>query len=333
MTAPDDRGSLQEQLADFVHRVVGGPQILRYGDDLIARLNLLERVVEMLRLQTGHVSNDLRMQEVLDQGLAVQPLDGGGARLIFGATRRIQGLESLDAPERHPTELQRPMLLYLLHRHRQGDRIARLIDGFIEAIHPYLSARDVESTGTGVARIATTTRATARALRLHGLLTDSERTAFKTWELSVLGVLVAVRLHRERQGWGLTSRRQAPAYPGRYGGSSMLHPDVVRILRRYQNPSNLSADLLRLCESDREVFATFDLVVETLSAFCLELHQDDSSLDVALKKHVREAALKAAATRMLGTVSDAVMPGFFTKDVRHKLAIDELLQSLENPAD
>jgi hypothetical protein len=43
----------------------------------------------------------------------------------------------------------------------------------------------------------TTTRSAARAMRLHGLLTDSDRTAYKTWELSVLGLLVgAVLLER-----------------------------------------------------------------------------------------------------------------------------------------
>jgi len=60
---------------------------------------------------------------------------------------------------------------------------------------------DFERTATGVLRIETTVRFAARSLRQCGLLQYTSQEAFKTWRLSLLGILAAdnVRFSHEAE--------------------------------------------------------------------------------------------------------------------------------------
>jgi hypothetical protein len=187
----DMLAALESFVEDVVRiRGLGEPD----AGDLARKVDVLERVVELMRLRSGVMENRLRMEELLGRGLQVSRGGDGAVRLLVGggAVTGRAGWRSRGG--RTQTEMQVPLILYLLITYRSPRTINNLLVDFLSEARAWLSPSDVETTRTGVMRAMTTTRSAARALRLHGLLTDSDRTAYKTWELSVLGLLVGALL-------------------------------------------------------------------------------------------------------------------------------------------
>lgn len=99
-----------------------------------------------------------------------------------------------------PIQLQSTLLVFLLLHHRERYPVLDIIRLLIEEIRPGLTFLDFKKTKTGVTRCFTNTRFAAKVLREYGLLKFSQREAFKTWELSLTGFLVAASiLQRKKQ--------------------------------------------------------------------------------------------------------------------------------------
>lgn len=323
----NDGRQLLDQLEHFVNSVVQSAPRERSEDQLAERLDVLERIVELLRIRTGRLENRVRMQTLIQSGIALSSQEDGGFAVQVGGSDAIAGTRGwCAANERHQTDLQRPLLLYLLHFHDTGGRIESLLRSFVAAIRHDLHPLDFETTGTGVTRVVTTTRSAARVLRLYGLLTDSDRTAYRTWELSVLGLLVATRLREERATLELQERNLAHSYAGRFSGSEAPSEDVMRIVREFRRVDRVAGTLQRLCEPNQDVFTSFDVVVNIVASYCESLDNqfEERSRD---RLPLDEAKQKREANEMLSLISDAVPPGLLTEDVRKSLALEELLES------
>ena len=97
-----------------------------------------------------------------------------------------------------PIRLQSPLLLFLLLYHRNRYHILEIIQRFIGKVHPQLTYLDFKKTKTGVIRCFTNTRFAAHVLRDYGLLKFTHLQAYKTWELSLAGFLVAANIFHKR---------------------------------------------------------------------------------------------------------------------------------------
>ncbi len=324
-----DGPQVLQRLEHFIDAVVQlHPE--RPSDRALAeRLDALERVIELLRLKTGKLRNDISMESLLERGISASRDGDGSWSLKIGgheSPRMTVGWPSWK--ERHQTELQRPLVLFLLHFHRTGGKIDELIARFVHALRTQLSPRDVERTRTGVTRVETTTRFAAQALRNFGLLTESPRTAYKTWELSVLGLIVAAELHTRTRRLEVPSRERPRVGWRTMPASDDLDRELADVTRRYREATRVKEALLRLCGPDRHVFDTFDLVVQAIAAHCTRL-DDMWRADEGQRKRSKDAAaIRREADEMLMAVEASVAPGLFTEDLRRKFALDELLGSL-----
>src|SRR5689334_10292047 len=150
---PVTRGPSNDPFLDQLEALVeGGVHIGPWTSDggkLREKLDALERAVELLRLKTGHVSNGLPMHDFLGRGLAVSRGAAGSPMLHvtddgdnpFSTACRPDGFKQ--------SELQAPLIIFLLRQDLDRTPIRTTISGFVEDIQPYLSPADVETTKTG----------------------------------------------------------------------------------------------------------------------------------------------------------------------------------------
>jgi hypothetical protein len=289
---------------------------------LATRLDVNERLIELLRLRAGRVENRLTMHKFLEQGITVSargPFDP--PLMTFGNTTLNRELGS--GRYRRQSELQSALLLQLLHARSDRGRIGDDLHRFILAVSADLVPADTETTRTGVTRIATTTRDAARALRWYGLLRDSDATRTRKWELSLLGILTAVRLSRRTPTMGLPPHNAFGYSNGRFADSDRLSQDVEEALRAFRDDDEVKAALYPLCARDHDIFSNFNEVVATLARYCETLDAQWRALDD--KRRTRTPAeVRAAADDMLRTVEDAVPPGALAEEVNKSLAFDQL---------
>jgi len=88
-------------------------------------------------------------------------------------------------------ELMLPLLDYLYTHPGKGGSVLSIIHAFVREYLPNCHMVDFQRTATGVLRIETNVRFAAHELRKIGLLQCNQTVAFKTWRLSLLGILAA----------------------------------------------------------------------------------------------------------------------------------------------
>ncbi len=98
-----------------------------------------------------------------------------------GATERLDDEAS--------QKLMLPLLDYLYTHPGKGRPVLSIIRAFVREYFPQCRPRDFQRTATDVLRIEANVRFAAHKLRKIGLLQFSEVEAFKTWRLSLLGIL------------------------------------------------------------------------------------------------------------------------------------------------
>jgi hypothetical protein len=276
-------------------------------------------VIEVLRLRTGRLTNDLSMKDLFAKGISVEHGAGGRPVLCVQGGYPAQTISPHTPDGLTQFELQVPLIHFLLHQHRRGWRIGRLIPAFLGDIQSALSPADVETTRTGVTRVATTTRSTARTLRLHGLFADSHRTAYKTWELSTLGLLVGLHLYDRGASMEIEPRALPWAGSKRFGGSDCLTETVASALLDLADPLVVAQTLGRACTHNREVFSTFDRVVSIVTVFCERF----------ANAHDRRGAdlleLRDASKALISSLESAVPAGALAEDIGEQFALRDLI--------
>jgi len=156
---------------------------------LSAKLDMIERVLEVFRIEKRQLNNNLAFSEFIQGDLEIKD-----NQIQFTPP---QQLKARDFGTR-PVYLQPKLLIYLLFRHgKPADQVYDIIDNFIRVIWNDLDILDFEKTKTGVFRCFTNTRFAANTLRDYGLLKFTKNEAFKTWVLSFTGVMVASKFVRD----------------------------------------------------------------------------------------------------------------------------------------
>jgi len=236
MTLPD---GLQRFLASLVepHGCAGPP------DDPDLAIDLLERAIEVHRIERGRLENQVPFEWFLQGHLSLS-----SEKLHFAAPPAPKGLGS----GTQPIALQPALLVFLLLTHNRHRRILDCIEAFVRAVWDQLDPLDFKRTRTGVLRCVTNTRVAANKLRDYGLLKFTRHEAYKTWVLSLPGLLLAGELAPRGR---LLIRRAEPTR------GEPLHPEIVS----FGPPPTQFDDFVRrlegLCRPDSKHFRTFEGVL------------------------------------------------------------------------
>jgi hypothetical protein len=309
------RDEFLADIAAFVEHLVVLDGFPSPRGTLETKIDILQRVLDLLRLKTGMVENSLRTDELLASGLRVSPEPWKSPALEFDLDVASEPLDnSLTGSERQETELQVPLILFMARDYRKTLRISTLLPDFIREIRDGLGARDMERTRTGVTRVVTTTRIAARTLHDCGIFIRSERTDYKRWELSTAGLLVAVLLYRAGHRVELTPRKRlVAANPGGF-----LAEPVRDALVRMGDPASVTYAMEMLCEPNRDVFPNFDKALRTVAAFWK---------DVGSSPGVPESRveLRSQARLLLDQVSECIPPETLRQDFSKDFALRELI--------
>lgn len=224
-------------------------------------LDLLERLVEVCRYEWRLPENRIPLDHFIQGTLHLR-----GWSLFFEQPERFRHLGS----GTQPVLLQPHLLVFLLLRHRYNMSVLEVISEFVDAVRPWLTILDFKKTATGVTRAFTNTRFAANTLRDLGYLRFTKRERYKTWELSLLGVVAAARLVKNCQ-WGIEGPLRRPPFG--------LHPALYSLtLNSFDLPSFVS-ELESVCNPQalelRRHRAVLDEAHHVLRAYCQALRASD----------------------------------------------------------
>ena len=210
-------------------------------DEPIGRkLDFLERILDILRIEHKYLENELPLENFLQGTVRI---DENG--LQFLAPDRIRYAGSGTAPIR----LQPKLLLFLLFRHNRGYyQVYDIIDSFIKTIWDSLERLDFKRTKTGVTRCFTNTRFAANTLRKYGLLKFTQEEAFKTWALSLPGILVATKV-MEKADWSIPRVEREQNFD--------LHPDIRKAFDDLKTYDKFVKRLASVCKPNSKVSKDF----------------------------------------------------------------------------
>ena len=151
--------------------------------DFAQKLDRLSELIDVLRFETGYPEEKDPRRTFRPNGIFA---DDSAGKIHFVKHGPTESLE-IDASKK----LMLPLLDYLHAHPGKGRSVLSIIRAFIRDYFPKCRLRDFQLTATGVLRIETNVMFAAHELRKIGLLQFTQTEAFKTWRLSVLGILAA----------------------------------------------------------------------------------------------------------------------------------------------
>ena len=213
-------------------------------DSLERKIEILCFALEELKFARGGDTDEVSFEDYVQSDVRIS-----GNRLLVSAPSKFRDVGSGTSP----IQLQAPLLLFLLLNHKERYQVLEIIKYFIGRVRGQLKFLDFKKTKTGVTRCFTNTRFAANVLRDYGLLRFTKREAFKTWELSVAGFLVAASILQQRAG------QKRPWYelgPARDGSFDLL-PEIRDACKGITSYDKFVACLAAICEPDASIFKTF----------------------------------------------------------------------------
>lgn len=275
---------LSKNFSNFINRMVdvkdGDSQqdLFEEENALRLKIDILERAIEILRIEKKYIENKLPMEEFI-QG-SIQIIE---SKINYFAPNKSKIMGS----GTKPIELQPKLLLYLFYRHNHGyENVYDIINNYINIIWDHLDVLDFKKTRTGVHRCFTNTRFAAKTLREYGLLRFTQKEAYKTWTLSLPGILVASKV-METQTWDLP-----PVIQGEYHFD--LHPDIRNAFDELQTYDKFVQRLASVCKPDTKVFIDFKEGSKRAHSLMTDYWQNlqNSSISAMARKKKSVAKLK-----------------------------------------
>ena len=298
-----------ESLIDRFVRLEGFPAGIA-GIALQQKIDVLGYVLEKLKFESVHHAEQVTFEEFSQCKVFADT-----ERIVVAAAKNYCQPACGIAPLR----LQSPLLIFLLLHHRARFQVLEIIKLIIGKIRGSLTFLDFKKTQTGVTRCFTNTRFAATKLRDFGLLKFTQREAFKTWELSLSGLLVAARLYQDRQTAGTTW--SIPAADN--VASTGLHGEVRAALDGMGTLEAFIARLRFLCADESRVFETFEPMLA--DAHRLFLQHRAVLNDAALTQREQ----KAATAQCIAELETLPFMDAFYDELALSLRIDELLANLK----
>lgn len=150
------------------------------------KLDRLSELIDALRFDNDEPEESDRRKTFRPTRIFADPSAG---KIHFVGGGHTEALED-DAARK----LMLPLLKYLHGHPGKGRAVLSIVRAFVRNYRPHCHMRDFQRTATGVLRIETNVRFAARELRKFGLLQYTQVEAFKTWRLSLMGILAAEHL-------------------------------------------------------------------------------------------------------------------------------------------
>jgi hypothetical protein len=217
--------------------VIGPPT--KSPDDITLSIDLIERILELLRFEQKHFENRLDFERFVQGSILID--DEG---LHYSFPQKTISLGSGTPSIR----LQTRLLMFLLLHHGSTSQIFDIIDNFVRNIWDQLNFLDFKKTRTGATRCFTNTRFASNTLRDYGFIKFTDKEAYKTWVLSLPGFLVASKVVNDKN-WVL------PEFTKVY--KSDLHPDIHLAYEELKTYDQFVERLAAVCKPDVSVFKTF----------------------------------------------------------------------------
>lgn len=182
MFKPEELAHAREIIDSLVE--IAPPHQAKWNEITFAqKLDRLSELIDVLRFDAGCPKPEDSRRTFRPNGIFA---DVSERKIHFVGDG---SMESLD--DEAPNKLMLPLLDYLYSHPGKGSSVLSIIRAFVRDYFPECHLRDFQRTATGVLRIETNVRFAARKLRQIGLLQYTEEEAFKTWRLSLLGILAA----------------------------------------------------------------------------------------------------------------------------------------------
>ncbi len=220
------------------------------------KLDVIEHLITLLRYNRGVVRNTMRFNEFLDSRFIVTD-----DKLIVRAqpsSDRLFHIKGTDA-----IHLQAGLLRFLLVYHDRYYAIHEIIEHFIESIIDSLHITDFEKTRTGVTRCFTTTRFAARSLRQFGLLRYTDKEAYKTWRLTLPGMMVAARIVEHENWHPVLITSQSPD----------LYRQILSTMQSIDEPTGFIRFLTRRCRDQKKVFESYEVLLKACRHHLMEYYR------------------------------------------------------------
>lgn len=214
-------------------------------DSLDRKIEILCFALEELKFLRGGDTDEISFEQYVQSEIKIRD-----SKLILSAPPQLQDVGSGTSP----IHLQAPLLLFLLLNHKERYQVLDIIKYFIGEVRGQLKFLDFKKTKTGVTRCFTNTRFAANVLRDYGLLRFTKREAFKTWELSLTGFLVAASLLDKRAG----QKRPWYALDSERDWKFDLLPEIRDACGTIASYDEFVARLASICKPDAELFKTFE---------------------------------------------------------------------------
>ena len=242
MSGKNDPFQAFESLVDDLVQIPAGTP-----DATDQKIGLLERLIERWRIDRHKLENPVTFEE-----FAYRPWTMDGGKIHFHGSSVRQPDVGTGVP---PIRYQRTLLVYLLLHHQGKTRripVLDIIRSFIADVRDHLSTEDFKKTETGVFRCFTNTRFAANKLREYGLLKYSRHEAFKTWTLSLPGIIVAAEALKQPD-WKIPVIQNQ----GLFG----LDPLILSASSSVKDFPAVVAALSAICAPNVKIFETFEGVL------------------------------------------------------------------------
>jgi len=212
----------------------------QYESEMNLKIDLLERTLEILRIENRCLENILPMEKFIQGKIFIKE-----GYLRYVAPEKYEGMGSGTSP----LKLQPKLLLFLLAHHQNRLTVYDIINNFIKKIWDQLDPLDFKKTRTGVMRCFTNTRFAAHTLRDYGLLKFTKDEAYKTWTLSLPGFLVAAKVMADGN-WAIPDTKKRMYFN--------LHPDILDAFDDLNDYKMFITRLATLCKTDTKIFHNFE---------------------------------------------------------------------------
>lgn len=255
--------------------------VLFESPDLDLKIALLSLLLEELRYEREHDADIIDFEKYVRCDISTY-----GSAIIIKAPEHFQDVGTGTAP----IQLQSPLLVFLLLHHRERFPVLDIIQLFIENVRPGLTFLDFKKTKTGVTRCFTNTRFAAHVLRDYGLLKFTYREAYKTWELSLMGFLVAAEILKNP-----TRKANPGAIPSLEKEANF---DLAREVRTaYDQIKDYEAfvdSLASICKPNVSFFETFEAALRNAYLILGEYWEilKNSGLTQKARKEASQACVK-----------------------------------------
>lgn len=276
-------------------------------DDLGQTLDVLERIIEVLRIKYKCRENNLSFEKFIQGSVSAK-----NDALDYYAPNEYNLLGSGTASIR----LQPKLLMYLLLYHNQSYKIYDIIDQFINKIWDELEFIDFKKTRTGVTRCFTNTRFAANTLREYGFLKYTQEEAYKTWVLSLPGFLVASKV-LEKKNWSI------PQIVDPF--KLDLHSDILTAWDGLQTYEQFVGRLAKICRPNVKVFDTFDDILQNAYVLLGKYWASIRNQDVTQKQR------KQASLKFVSELENNPRIDDFYKEFSMCMNVDMLIKSVDNP--